>query len=92
MRSTVKVFGCLVLFPIVWALLAVVAGSRWGWPWALGAFALCPAAGYTTVRFVERVYRVGGLLRGWRTLRERGSTIDSVKANRARVVELSPGF
>ncbi len=88
-RSTVKVLGCMVLFPVVWSVLAVLAGSRWGWPWGLAVFAACPLAGYTTVRFVERVYRVGGLLRAWRTLRERGSTIDSVKANRARVVDLT---
>ncbi|MEY2571476.1 MAG: glycerol-3-phosphate O-acyltransferase / dihydroxyacetone phosphate acyltransferase [Acidimicrobiaceae bacterium] len=88
-KSTVKILGCALLFLIEWLVLAYLAARAWGWPAGLGGFALCPIAGYTTVRFAERIGAGGGLRRGYRRLRARQGTLDSVLANRDRVVVLT---
>jgi len=88
-KSSVKILGCALLFLIEWLVVAYLAGRAWGWPAALVVFGLCPVAGYTTVRFAERIGAGGGLRRGYRRLRARQGTLPSVLANRARVVALA---
>jgi hypothetical protein len=88
-KSTVKILGSLVLFSVVYAVLAALAWSRLGAPAGVVVLVLCPLAGYTTVRFAERIGAGGGLRRGYRTLRARHATLDSVRANRSRVVDLA---
>ena len=88
-KSTVKILGSFVLFTIEYIALAALAWTRWGVPAGLAVFVLLPLAGYTTVRFAERLGAGGGLRRGYRTLRSRHATLTSVRANRSRVVELA---
>jgi 1-acyl-sn-glycerol-3-phosphate acyltransferase len=85
-KATVKLLGCFVLFSIVYAVLGVLAGRAYG-PWAgLAAAVGSPLCGYVTVRLAERVQRIGGLLEGARTVRDRGTVLATVAAHRADVV------
>ena len=86
-RATVKLLGCFVLFTVVYVALGVVAGETWG-PWeGLIAAAGAPACGYATVRLVERVKRIGGVLAGARVVRHRRAVLATVLAHRAAVVD-----
>ena len=66
MKSTVKLLGCPALFTIEWLALAVFAAVRVGPLLGVLVLLVCPAAGYTTVRFAERAHDVGGFVHGYR--------------------------
>jgi 1-acyl-sn-glycerol-3-phosphate acyltransferase len=87
-RATVKLLGCTVLFAAVYIALGVVVGHFFG-PWAgVTAAVLAPLCGYTAVRLDERAKRIGGIIEGYRTVtRRRGGTLDTVLADRRRVVD-----
>jgi hypothetical protein len=86
-KATVKLFGCFVLFTVVYVILGVVIGGTWG-PWAgLGAALGAPACGYVAVRLAERVKRIGGVVAGARVVRQRGAVLDTVLGHRAAVVD-----
>jgi hypothetical protein len=86
-KATVKLLGCFVLFTVVYVVLGVVVGETWG-PWAgLIAAAAAPACGYATVRLVERVKRIGGVMAGARVVRHRRAVLAAVLAHRAAVVD-----
>jgi hypothetical protein len=90
-RSTVKLLGCFVLFTVVYVVAGVLVGQRWG-PWAgLAAAAGAPACGYATVRLVERVKRIGGIMAGARVVRRRRAVLATVLAHRAAVVDAAAG-
>jgi 1-acyl-sn-glycerol-3-phosphate acyltransferase len=85
-RATVKLLGCFVLFAIVYAVLGVLAGRAAG-PWVGAAVAVAaPLCGYLTVRLAERVQRIGGLVEGYRTVKDRRDVLATVVAHRAAVV------
>jgi 1-acyl-sn-glycerol-3-phosphate acyltransferase len=52
--ATVKLFGGFFVFPITWALWAVLAGVAIGPGAALGVLFLAPATGWYAMRFQER--------------------------------------
>jgi len=59
--STFKIMAAMLLFPLTWLALAVVAYLYLGWPWAVGALLAAPLAGYTALRTREEFDRfVGG--------------------------------
>jgi hypothetical protein len=85
-KATVKLLGCFVLFTIVYVVIGVLVGRAYG-PWAgLAAAVVAPLCGYLTVRLAERVRRIGGLLEGYRTVKDRRDVIATVVAHRADVV------
>jgi 1-acyl-sn-glycerol-3-phosphate acyltransferase len=88
-KSTVKVLGCFLLFLVEYVVLAVLAWAHWGLLAGIGVFVACPLLGYATVRYAERLYRIGGLLKAFRILRSRGPIVASVHAHRERVRELA---
>jgi glycerol-3-phosphate O-acyltransferase / dihydroxyacetone phosphate acyltransferase len=61
--STVKVLASLLLFPLTWGALALLAGLRFGWVAAVAVMAGAPLAGYVAVRFAEELDRAAGCLR-----------------------------
>jgi hypothetical protein len=75
-----------VLFTAVYVTLAVLAGERFGVLAGVVAFVACPACGYLTVRMIERARRLGGLLAGYRVVRDRGAVVQSVVDRRAAMV------
>lgn len=86
-RATVKLLGCFVLFTVVYVVLGVAVGETWGPGAGLIAAAGAPACGYVTVRLVERVKRIGGVMAGARVVRHRRAVLTTVLAHRAAVVE-----
>ena len=86
-RSTVKVLGCFVLFALTYLVLGVLVGRAFG-PWAgLAAAVVAPLCGYTAVRLIERLHRLGGVLEGSRALRDRRDALATAARHRAAVVE-----
>jgi 1-acyl-sn-glycerol-3-phosphate acyltransferase len=86
-KATVKLLGCFVLFSVVYVVAGILVGQRWG-PWAgLAAAAGAPACGYATVRLVERVKRIGGVVAGARVVRQRRAVLATVRTHRAAVVD-----
>lgn len=61
--STIKIISALLLFPLTWLVLAVVIYQWAGWPPALLALAVMPAAGYLAIRFAEELDSFFGGLR-----------------------------
>jgi glycerol-3-phosphate O-acyltransferase / dihydroxyacetone phosphate acyltransferase len=86
-RATVKLLGCFFLFTLVYVVVGVLVGDAFG-PWAgLAAAVVSPVCGYATVRLVERLQRIGGLVAGARILRQRRAVLATVLAHRTAVVE-----
>ena len=86
-KATVKLLGCFMLFALTYAVVGVIVGRAYG-PWAgLAAAVAAPLCGYVAVRLLERLKRTGGLVEGYRTVKEHGDILDSVLAHRATVVE-----
>ncbi len=85
-KATVKLLGCFASFVLVYAVLGVLAGRAYG-PWVGVVVAIAaPLCGYITVWLTERVKGVGGLVDGYRTVRQRRDVIDSVLVHRKAVV------
>jgi hypothetical protein len=87
MRATVKLLGCTVLFTGVYIATGVVAGRRRGPLAGLVAFVLGPLSGYVTVRWVERVHRLGGVARARTVMAERRDLVAELQQQRADLVE-----
>jgi hypothetical protein len=59
--ATIKMIAGALLFPLMWIVLAVVAGIYWGWWAGLAALILAPLSGYAALVFFERLSRsIGG--------------------------------
>jgi hypothetical protein len=87
MKATVKLLGCFALFTVVYVALGIVVGRAAG-PWAgLLVAVATPLCGYVAVRVAERVKRIGGLLEGYRTVKDRKVVLASVFAQRRAVVD-----
>jgi 1-acyl-sn-glycerol-3-phosphate acyltransferase len=61
--STVKILSAMLLFPLTWLLAAIAGYKLEGWPSALAALTLIPAAGYLAILFFEGLDRFTGGLR-----------------------------
>jgi len=85
-KATVKLLGCFASFSFLYAGLgvgaAVMAGTWAGLIVGLGS----PLCGYATVRFSERLKRLGGGVAGYRAARR--INLSSVLASRQEVVTL----
>jgi 1-acyl-sn-glycerol-3-phosphate acyltransferase len=55
--STVKIISAMLLFPLTWLILAVVAYVMFGWLAAVGVLILIPVCGYIAIRFFEQLDR-----------------------------------
>jgi glycerol-3-phosphate O-acyltransferase/dihydroxyacetone phosphate acyltransferase len=87
-KATVKLLGCAASFTLVYAALGFFVGRAFGaWAGALSAIG-APLCGYATVRLAERVQRIGGLLEGYRAVRERRADVPTVRAERSTIVDL----
>ena len=87
MKATVKLLGCFALFTVVYVALGIVVGRAAG-PWAgLLVAVAAPLCGYVTVRMAERVKRIGGLVEGYRTVKDRKVMLATVFAHRTAVVD-----
>jgi len=85
-KATVKLLGCFASFSLLYAGLGVAAALTVG-TWAGLVVGLgSPLCGYATVRFSERLKRLGGALAGYRAAR--GINLSSVLASRQEVVAL----
>jgi hypothetical protein len=83
-----KSFGkLLALFSPVYAALGFFMARTYN-VWAdLLAAGAAPLCGRASVRLAKRVQRIGGLLEGFRTVRERRDVLDTAFAHRARMVD-----
>jgi 1-acyl-sn-glycerol-3-phosphate acyltransferase len=86
-KATVKLLGCFASFTLVYAALGFLVGRAYGALPGLGASIAAPLCGYVAVRLAERVKRIGGVLAGYRIVRERPGDLDAVLAHRAAVVD-----
>jgi hypothetical protein len=87
MKATVKLLGCSALFSVVYVALGIVVGRAVG-PWAGLLVAVgAPLCGYVTVRVAERVKRIGGVVEGYRTVKDRKVVLATVFAHRTAVVD-----
>jgi len=85
-KATVKLLGCFVLFAATYVVVGVLAGRAYG-AWAgLGAALAAPLCGFLTVRLLERVRRLGGVVEGYRIIKAHRNILGPVLAHRAAVV------
>jgi hypothetical protein len=61
--STVKIMSAMLLFPLTWVAVAIVALELDGWQFALIATLWIPLAGYLAIRFFEELDKFQGGLR-----------------------------
>jgi 1-acyl-sn-glycerol-3-phosphate acyltransferase len=87
MRATVKLLGCTVLFTAVYASAGIAVGRRRGLLAGMGAFVLGPLSGYVTVRWVERMHRLGGIARARAVMAERRDLVADLQQQRAGLIE-----
>ena len=86
MRATVKLLGCTALFTAVYSAIGIRAGRRRGLLAGLAGFLIGPLSGYVTVRWSERMDRLGGLAQARAVMAERGDVLGDLAARRADVV------
>src|SRR5690349_2391998 len=55
--STVKIISAMLLFPLTWLILSVVAYVMFGWLAAVGVLIVVPICGYIAIRFFEQLDR-----------------------------------
>jgi 1-acyl-sn-glycerol-3-phosphate acyltransferase len=90
-KATVKLLGCFASFTLLYAGLGVLFAQLFGvGPGVLAAVA-GPASGYFTVRFSERLKRLGGALSGYRAAARRAA-LSTVREHRAEVVTTGRGL
>jgi len=86
-KATVKLLGCFVLFALTYAVVGVFVGRAFG-PWAgFAAAVAAPVCGYVTLRLLERVKRIGGVVEGYRALKGRRDVLATALTHRAAVVQ-----
>lgn len=61
--ATAKALGALLLFPLTWGAVGWGVTGWLGWPWGVAAALATPVAGWTGLRFVERLDTVLGASR-----------------------------
>jgi len=89
MKATVKLLGYFAFFTLVYAALGFFVGRAFGAGAGVLASIGAPLCGYVAVRLVGRVQRVGGLMEGYRTVRERRADLKTVHDERSQIVKLA---
>jgi glycerol-3-phosphate O-acyltransferase / dihydroxyacetone phosphate acyltransferase len=84
MKATVKLLGCFAAFSLLYAGLGVAGGELFGPLAGLAVGLGCPLCGYVTVRFSERLKRLGGAVAGYRMARH--ASLSAVRQHRRDVV------
>ncbi len=85
MKATVKLLSCFAAFSMLYAGFGVACAINFGTWEGFTAGLGSPLCGYVTVRFSERVKRLGGALAGYRAVRR--MTIGTMREHRADVVK-----
>lgn len=85
-KGTVRVLTALLIFPLTWLVLAIVAPVR-GWLPTVLIFLACPVAGAVAVGGLERAIALGRAWLGWLGLRNARDLLDRLDATRRRVCE-----
>jgi glycerol-3-phosphate O-acyltransferase/dihydroxyacetone phosphate acyltransferase len=89
MKATVKLLGCFASFTLIYAALGFFVGRSFGaWAGAVASIG-APLCGCATVRLAERVQRMGGLMEGYRTMRNHRADLTSVLDERSVLVEIA---
>lgn len=71
--STVKILSAIVLMPLTWIVVTLLAYASFGWRAAILAFPIVIVCGYVAMRAVEEIYEMRGWFRAVLTLlRRRG--------------------
>jgi hypothetical protein len=87
MRATVKLLGCFFSFTVVYVALGVSIGEAFGAGFGALATVGAPLCGYLAVRMIERLRRMGGAIEGFRWATGTGPVVESVRRDRAAVVD-----
>jgi 1-acyl-sn-glycerol-3-phosphate acyltransferase len=83
-KATVKLLGCFATFSMLYAGIGVAFALNFGTWEGLVAGLGSAICGYVTVRFSERVKRVGGAVAGYRVVRH--ARLSTVRAHRGELV------
>ncbi len=84
MKATVKLLSCFGAFSMLYAGLGVAFALNFGTWEGFAAGLGSPLCGYVTVRFSERVKRLGGALEGYRVARR--ASLTGIRQDRDAVV------
>ena len=58
--STIKIISAMLLFPLTWIVLGLLAWRFTSWQFAVPAMILAPLCGYVAIRFFEELDRFAG--------------------------------
>lgn len=83
--SSVKIYTALFLFPLTWALEALLGWWLWDWHASAAVAVLAPLSGWVALRFHERRGRLSGEARAWLLLGRRGRLATELRARREEV-------
>ncbi len=86
MRATVKLFGSLFVYNLVYLTLGVVVGRRRGWKAGVVAVVAAPSSGWVALRALEEADDAGDLRRVVRTIRSSGDATRRLAEERAALV------
>jgi 1-acyl-sn-glycerol-3-phosphate acyltransferase len=84
MKATVKLLGCFATFSLLYAGLGVAVAELFGPLAGLAVGLGSPLCGFVTVRFSERLKRLGGAVAGYRTARH--ASLSVVRRHRLDLV------
>jgi glycerol-3-phosphate O-acyltransferase / dihydroxyacetone phosphate acyltransferase len=84
MKATVKLLSCFAAFSLLYAGLGIAFALNFGTWEGFAAGLGSPLCGYVTVRFSERVKRLGGALAGYRVARR--ASLIGLREDREAVV------
>jgi hypothetical protein len=87
LRATLKLLGSVVMFPVWWLGLGVVAWLAFSWWLGIAVVVLVPACGYAAVRGFERWRAFGGRLEARAVVAARRDVMGAVLADRGEIFE-----
>ncbi|MBK7830570.1 lysophospholipid acyltransferase family protein [Nannocystis sp.] len=93
MPATIKLLAAMLLYPLAWITIGVVAGVLWGGAWGVLAGLLAPISAAAALLFRERFATVGAAARGLLLFVTRRNTLARLHGDRmairAAIVELA---
>lgn len=85
-KGTVRVLAALIVFPLTWAVIAILAPGT-GVVRTVAVFVACPIAGAVAVGGLERAVALWRAWSGWLGLRNTRGLLDRIQATRQRVCD-----